>query len=69
MKQTLKEKLQPYTGKEVKGVKEIKCKDCFYYELCKMTRCGNLYLKKCNAYVSRIDVYKGVIPVSEVIPF
>ena len=44
------------------------CKDCFYFELCKSTRCGNLHTNNCDFYTSRAEVYAGNIPIDEVIP-
>ena len=44
----------------------MNCKDCFYYELCKLNR-GFLYTVDCNFYTSREDVYAGKIPIDEVI--
>jgi hypothetical protein len=46
----------------------MKCKECFYRELCKMTRCG-FYLSSCDFFTSAADVENGKISISEVIPF
>jgi hypothetical protein len=59
--------LHPVKGTILAPVEIMKCKDCFHYELCKKTICGNL--TKCEAYAQRDLVYTGKIPIDEVIPF